>query len=451
MVEGEVKKWTFEARDEFKRKPIADKAITLLLSDVDVSPMVIDGQWGSGKTEFCHKLIDILEIENDHVKCVYVDAFKADHANNSLVTLISAVANLIDDPEKQNSFIAKAIPAVRYGLKALGKAGVSVLMKQNTDDIADGFEDAIKQASEDSVNVAVERIIKEHQESEENLDALKDALIEVASKNNLILFIDELDRCRPDFSVALLENIKHVFDVANVQFVLVANTEQLKSSINHCYGLGVEAQKYLDKFVKFTFRLSSFFEKQGDWSHSAVEHCVNLIGDHDTLSNSVLKYPLYQGLIARLINVDNRSLREAETFIRYLAIYDILSDNKGFQEERSHGPALYRVFSIYCFCFYPDLCEQICRGHIDGLQLAKILGVSSYKRYLDTIESERDEYGSLAYSFFLMSTEPVDGLDRSDSKELGLWDGVVRSKLSLLPSDGTNMVAVVIRTLQMVR
>lgn len=70
-----------------------------------------------------------------------------------------------------------------------------------------------------------------------------------------MLFVDELDRCRPDFAVNMLEIIKHTFNVKGVQFVLVTNTQQLRSSINHCYGETVDAQRYLDKFLKYSFSL----------------------------------------------------------------------------------------------------------------------------------------------------------------------------------------------------
>ena len=48
--------YTFDYRDEFLRKPIAEKLISLLDSDINLSPLVIDGGWGTGKTEFCKKV-----------------------------------------------------------------------------------------------------------------------------------------------------------------------------------------------------------------------------------------------------------------------------------------------------------------------------------------------------------------------------------------------------------
>lgn len=53
---------TFEYRDEFKRRVIAEKIINLLMDD-EFSPMVLDGDWGVGKTEFCHKLINLIRAD----------------------------------------------------------------------------------------------------------------------------------------------------------------------------------------------------------------------------------------------------------------------------------------------------------------------------------------------------------------------------------------------------
>ncbi len=39
---------TFETRDEYQRRPIAEKIIRLLESGAKVSPLVIDGNWGAG-------------------------------------------------------------------------------------------------------------------------------------------------------------------------------------------------------------------------------------------------------------------------------------------------------------------------------------------------------------------------------------------------------------------
>jgi len=251
----DITELTFNERDEFSRKQIAEKAIALLTAEIDISPMVIDGGWGTGKTEFCHKLINLMK-ESDTHHVIYIDAFKADHANEPLMAILAEVIKVLPSNEAKQGFIKKALPAVRFGLKTAAKAGVSHLLRQDAADVANDFDKEIQKTADKAIDATVESLLKDHVKAEQNLKALQEALRDIAKEKPIVLFVDELDRCRPDFAVDMLEIMKHTFDVEDVNFVLVTNTQQLKASINHCYGSSVDAQRYLDKFLKFSFKLS---------------------------------------------------------------------------------------------------------------------------------------------------------------------------------------------------
>jgi hypothetical protein len=71
----------------------------------------------------------------------------------------------------------------------------------------------------------------------------------------LVIVIDELDRCRPDYALALLEIIKHFFAVPHVHFVLDVNLHELENSVKVRYGAEINAGLYLQKFVTLTMAL----------------------------------------------------------------------------------------------------------------------------------------------------------------------------------------------------
>ncbi|EAZ9462311.1 NTPase, partial [Salmonella enterica] len=245
---------TFEYRDEFNRKPIAENLIELLDSDIDISPMIIDGMWGTGKTEFCHKIINKMKSRDS--KVIYIDAFSDDHADSPLLTILSSIISLI--PTENNSrtdFIKKAIPALRFVGKTAMKASVSWFLKQEADKVAEDFQEAVHEISNKAIDNTVETILNDHIESQKNINSLKEALNTLSNGEKITIFIDELDRCKPNFAVSILECIKHIFDLSNVNFVLITNTHQLIASINHVYGASVDAKKYLDKFIKFSYYL----------------------------------------------------------------------------------------------------------------------------------------------------------------------------------------------------
>ena len=72
--------------------------------------------------------------------------------------------------------------------------------------------------------------------------------------NRLIVIVDELDRCKPDYAVQLLEKIKHYFDNERVTFVFAVNLQELQHTISNYYGNAFDSCRYLDRF--FDLRIS---------------------------------------------------------------------------------------------------------------------------------------------------------------------------------------------------
>ncbi len=368
----QISEFTFDDRDEYNRRPIAANIVKLLVSDIKVSPLVIDGSWGSGKTEFCHKLINLLKTDNQEYEAIYIDAFRADHANEPLMTLLAGILEVLPD-DVGESLLQKAIPAIRYGAKTLLKAGVGWVLRQDASIVVDNFDEEIKKASDDAINHTIESVLKDHVKANESIETLRNALAELASIKSIIIFVDELDRCRPDFAVSMLESIKHVFDVDGVQFVLITNTTQLKASINHCYGVGVDAQRYLDKFLGFSFILPQVFNVDNVMFHASKQHLQVSI-------NNTALVELFEGqtgliqFMKGLIQIKSLSLREVETFVKTMEIYQILTNEGGLSKQKVYGYKLLRVFGIFIFCFYPKLVTQIKNNEWNISSIAKVLG-----------------------------------------------------------------------------
>lgn len=73
--------------------------------------------------------------------------------------------------------------------------------------------------------------------------------------NRLIIFIDELDRCKPEYAVRLLERIKHYFSNDRITFVFSVNIEELQHTVKRYYGEGFDACRYLDRFFDYRIEL----------------------------------------------------------------------------------------------------------------------------------------------------------------------------------------------------
>jgi len=403
-----LEKPTFDTQDEFKRKPIAENIIRLLTSDIDLSPMVIDGGWGTGKTEFCQKLIRLMQQQHPDYQPVYIDAFRSDHSGEPLLALFAEIIKACtpedtgEQPSEQRKEMTKKVAkAAGFVMKTVAKAAVGHVLKQNMEDLAEGMSQIINDKQEAknaaatvagaattlashsidaTIDATVEALLKEQIEAEKNLETLKACLKEFAEEKPIILFIDELDRCRPDYAVDMLEVIKHVFDVENVKVVLVTNTKQLRAAINHRYGVEVDAQKYLDKFLKYSFALPDKVVARFEEERAlvAIEHFKQLIQKSrwaNELNDLIDERSPTINFISDMIERNNISLRETERLVRFLEIYHSLS---GRLNQVIWQYALLRITGIFIFCFYPRLMDDINKNRTDAKDFAQLFNIQSF-------------------------------------------------------------------------
>ena len=415
-METQILEKTFDTHDEFNRKPIAENIIKLLTSPIDLSPMVIDGGWGTGKTEFCQKLIRLMQQQHPDYQPVYIDAFRSDHSGEPLLALLAEIIKTCtpedtdgQPSEKRKNITRKVARAAGFVMKTVAKAAVGHVLKQNLEDLEEGMSQIINDGQEAknaaatvagaatalashsidvTIDATVEALLKEQIEAEKNLETLKACLKELAADKPIILFIDELDRCRPDYAVDMLEVIKHVFEVENVKVVLVTNTKQLRAAINHRYGMEVDAQKYLDKFLKYSFALPdkvvARFEE--DRALVAVEHFKQLIRNNhmaDKLKDSTEQQIIFN-FISDMIELNGLSLRETERLVRFLEIYCSLSG--GGLNQGTFPYILLRLTGVFIFCFHPNLMDNINKNCAYSTDFARLFNIQSLpnKRTKDT-------------------------------------------------------------------
>lgn len=431
---------TFDERDEFQRRNIAEKAIKLLRSDIDISPMVIDGSWGTGKTEFCHKFINLMKEDETH-SIIYIDAFKADHINEPLMTVLAEIIKILPNESTRERFIKKVLPTVRFSLKSLAKAGISHLLRQDFADVAEDFTNEIEEATDKAIDATAELILKEHVEAEKNLQTLQAALTAISSQNPIVIFIDELDRCRPNFAIDMLEMIKHTFDVKDVSFVLITNTQQLKASINHCYGQAVDARRYLDKFIKFRFELSPHSDRSFNAPILAAKrHFFELARQKGIVTTQKLSGEHFENAVEDLIKSLNLSLREVETLILHIEIAQNLSDSKAFDSQQHFGTILLNLVGVALVCFEPDLLREIKEGIFDAKELGKFLGVAKTPNLSHGRISELANRKPKAFEVLMV----ILSKDYNKNKEIytpsvmqsGEWVIYIESFMGHLPHDG---------------
>ena len=221
-----------------------------------------------------------------------------------------------------------------------------------------------------------EQILKSFSTEKERILAAKEIINIVRGEKELIIIIDELDRCRPDFALKMLESIKHLFATENCKFVLVMNKESMASSVEHLYGLKDEAAKrYLSKYIKKDFLLPSAIDtNRQKISCTKVYFYDQLNKDCEKTWNG---NPLLDELITRIIEVHKIQLREIEKLVSAIKfIQEAASKLKN--DIRNEYFDCIACFIAYLLTFKQDIIMKIITDEADtDLILSTLVDKSS--------------------------------------------------------------------------
>ncbi len=229
--------------------------------------LALDARWGEGKTWFVRHWQKHLENEGHNV--IYLDAFANDYLDDPFLVVTSEITNILSKDKKTKGKVKKLIDlsasvgsallpslpkiALTLGLHLIGAGFFNGVLQQGYENAKDEIDKLSDEAS-DRIKESIQEKIAGHEAEKKTLSEFKKHLAETVVKLDkpLVFIIDELDRCRPDFAIRLIERIKHFFDIPKIVFVLVINKKQFVMGIKRFYGYDDDSSKlYLDKFIDF--------------------------------------------------------------------------------------------------------------------------------------------------------------------------------------------------------
>ncbi|WP_455427506.1 P-loop NTPase fold protein [Dryocola sp. LX212] len=213
----------------------------------------INAEWGAGKTYFTKRLAQ--SISNAH-PTVYIDAWKEDFSDDPLLTVFSSIKEqLTGQSDKFTTLLNKTIENIGPLLKTATPLLLEGIIKKIS-----GIENISSLTKDLST-----KLLELHTEKATKITTIKKGISTwvryIKQKDGtdkslpLFIVIDELDRCRPDFAISLLEITKHIFNIPGVVFIIATDTEQLQHSIKVVYGSNFSASHYLSRFFDRRFLL----------------------------------------------------------------------------------------------------------------------------------------------------------------------------------------------------
>lgn len=325
-----------ENDDIFDRKKLHDTIMRVATNAPDKSlVLALDDKWGNGKTSFVRMMeSEINKNHSDDFDVIYFDAFKSDYQSDPFVALTSSIYSLIS---KENGKLKTLCEELLSAGKKIGASFAINSAKFAINTLSGGLLSGtvLEKASDvitDSISSPVEEYIEGKIKNSENeiatIEHFGKLLTQICKQSGKKIFfiIDELDRARPDFSLDLLEKIKHIFSVEGVIFLLVVNREQFEKSIECRYG-NINSRLYLNKFVHYWFslpKISCLSQTEFNYHHHSTikKHLLTI----DSGNNLFVRNGPLVNTLAYLLDVNGCSLREAERCYSVFAV--IANPNK---------------------------------------------------------------------------------------------------------------------------
>lgn len=315
-------------KDLLKRNKDLVRFYDLLLAQESASSIAIDGRWGSGKTFFVKQSMLLInaknpvsnmdeekkasivyalpfskqpeEVPENYNVAVYYDAWENDNDTDPVLSLVYEIIKQLG--------INYAFDENNNAFKLAGSV-LEALTGRNISGIIDNLK------SENPLTK-----IKEEKDLHENIKNFFTELL-VERGNRLVIFIDELDRCKPSYAVQLLERIKHYLCDERVTFVFSVNLGELQHTIKHYYGNTFDACRYLDRFFDMRISLppadkTEFYREMGLESSYVLEK-----------------------ICRKVIDTYNMELREATRFYRQVktAVYEPTHESTKWDFSFSEG------------------------------------------------------------------------------------------------------------------
>lgn len=213
--------------DPFKNCKLNRQPNAIILTQIvqnysDGFVLSINGEWGTGKTTFMKMWAAYLK--QQEITSIYFNAWENDFISDPMIALLGELQQL------KTSKTAKTLNSIldigsKIAIKTIPTLTKGIVKHYCGNELAEAAKDALKAGAE-----IFKTEVIEYENKKNKLVTFKEELssfIENSIPNKPLIFIvDELDRCRPDYAVEVLEKIKHFFSIKGIVlfYLLIKNS-----------------------------------------------------------------------------------------------------------------------------------------------------------------------------------------------------------------------------------
>lgn len=214
--------------------------------------LALSSKFGSGKTTFLRMWKHALENDlNETGKplIISLNAWESDYYGDPLFAIVSSLVESLTGSGRPATSLISAAKDVGWFATAIG--GQIAKKFTGIDAVAAGDLAEKKKATRREARAIPSDTFSIYEGRKEAMRRLQQEIRHFVetSEPKVLFFVDELDRCRPDYAISYLETIKHIFDVPGAVFLLAADPDQLANSARTAFGRDLDFEEYYRKFI----------------------------------------------------------------------------------------------------------------------------------------------------------------------------------------------------------
>lgn len=256
------------------RKDYGEFLSAILTSQNAGHVLNLNGAWGAGKTEFLKRIY--ISLAEKQYPVIYIDAWESDFIKDPLSVICSEFLNqlgfIFNHTDKTKfsevSGVLNKLMLRISNLLTILKPSISAYKAFSPDaSYSEELDFAQTLLEMESFNISQKGVIENNLDIIQSMlgsqielvEGMKDVRRQITAiseilenvyefKCPIVVLVDELDRCRPDYAIKMLEVIKHFFDVEGCNFLIATDTSSLQQSIKAVYGNEFDSERYLRRF-----------------------------------------------------------------------------------------------------------------------------------------------------------------------------------------------------------
>jgi hypothetical protein len=277
--------------DLLNNEAIATTIIGLLRERPDRPVTIgVHGDWGAGKSSIL-EMIENRLAESDKVLCLKFNGWRFQGFEDAKIALIEGIVSGLLEKRPFLNMAAGAVKEIFQridwlkvaknagglaltaftGLPSPGQIGAivtslegvfsnpgEVANKENLSSAIDGVKSVLRPAETKHVPEEVEAFRKAF-----------DKLLEEAGVEQLVVLVDDLDRCLPDTAIETLEAIRLFVFTARTAFIIAADEAMIEYAVRKHFpdlpettGPRDYARNYLEKLIQIPFRIPALGESE---------------------------------------------------------------------------------------------------------------------------------------------------------------------------------------------